>query len=407
MKRIYLVGFFFLGLAFALDYLVHTIFTYYLWFGALKLFVLFFTGVAVFTLEWLYREKKIGQFSKLVTLLLAFLFISLLNVFFSGWYLLIWFVGTVFVLVYLDRVLGKLVKEKATKRPSEIEILDIHIDNETEKTAVEKIDEMIRGGGFHLIVTPYSEYIIDAQRDNFFKTTLNNADLSLPDGIFILWAAVYMSFPFSRVGIVRFFQVIFRYIFFGMCVVLYPDFVRTVIPDRVSGSDLIYPICKLAADKGYSTFFLGGFDRGRGNSGILAAEKLKKMYPGLKVLDVYPGNRKNEDLQEAKGLINKVNPDILLICINRGRGEKWAYENRQSLKCKLAIGLGGTFDFVSGYTQKVSPRIGHVGLEWFFRPFGKQNGGLTGNLVRAYRVWRGMLKSSIMVMSYMMKEKNR
>jgi N-acetylglucosaminyldiphosphoundecaprenol N-acetyl-beta-D-mannosaminyltransferase len=192
-----------------------------------------------------------------------------------------------------------------------------------------------------------------------------------------------------------------------MAIILYPKFTRRVVKERVSGSEIVYPLMEMAAEKGYEVFFLGGYDWGRGNAGTLAAEKLKEHYPNLNIVEVYPGERNEETREEALELINKFQPDLLLTCFGGGSGERWMYENRSKLKAKVGIGLGGTFDFIAGYAGKVHPTLGKLGLEWFLRPLSRERGGLISNVQRAYRVWRGMLLSSIMLLLERLNYKQR
>lgn len=297
----------------------------------------------------------------------------------------------------------KLNSFESDKRPEKLSILDININNMTMNEAVEAISNKIEDKEDHfdelsLIVTPYSEYFIKSRNNKEFREVLNGAELSLPDGIFVLWAASFNAMPVSKNPVIRFFQLIARYIFSGAAIILYKDFTRRVIKERVSGSQLIYPLMQKAAAKGHTVFMLGGRDWGKGNAGMLASKKLQKKYHGLNVVGVYPGNRETETREEALQEINKVNPDILIVCFGGGAGETWMYENRKKLNAKIGIGLGGTFDFIAGYAGKVHPLIGSLGLEWFFRPFSRERGGLLNNVKRAYRVWRGMILSSIIVL---------
>lgn len=366
--------------------------------------LLFLFGLMIFALEWLMGAMK-KDFRLLFWGVALWGLVSVFTFIISSVGFVAWSLLTGVVLSFTNALMVKLVEERRVPRPISVKVAGVRIDNETMASAVDRIQKYIEQGGFHLVVTPYSEYVIDAQKDALFMQTLNASDMSLPDGVFVLWATTYNAFSFSNFWPIRLLQCVFRFILVGSSIVLYPGFVRMVIPDRVSGSSLIYPLCEMCARKGYSVFLYGGFDWGNGNSGVLSGNKLKTMYPRLRIEGVYPGDKKKESPEEALEEINKTRPDVLLICVSGGRGEKWAYLNREKLKCKVAIGLGGTFDFVSGYTSRPSRAAISLGLEWFLRPFSKQYGGLTGNMRRAYRVWRGMLKSSIMVLLYKMRSR--
>ncbi len=351
-----------------------------------------------------YEKKKTQRFGLSILLVLgifgALLAISVINetpIFFGLAAILgVW-------AAEVNKFFMKLNSFESSKRPEKLSILDVNINNMTMNEAVKAISNKIEdkkdySEELSLIVTPYSEYFIKARNNKAFREVLNGAELSLPDGIFVLWAASFNAMPVSKNLIIRFFQLVVRFIFSGAAIVLYKNFTRRVVKERVSGSQLIYPLMQKAAKNGHTVFMLGGRDWGKGNAGMLASKKLQKKYPGLKVVGVYPGNRKIETREEALQEINKVKPDILIVCFGGGAGETWMFENKHKLQAKVGIGLGGTFDFIAGYAGKVHPLIGSLGLEWFFRPLSKERDGLLSNLRRAYRVWHGMILSSIIVL---------
>jgi len=315
-----------------------------------------------------------------------------------------------FLLIYTGFLLGlvtrwfeRLVAETSEVRPGGVGILGVKVGNWSMDSCIREIGKMIEAGGFHRVVTPYSEFFVRAWEDELFMKTLNTADISVPDGVFVHWATSYLSIPISTFFPVRVLHAVLGYVFSGAGIVLYPEYTHRVIKERVSGSAMIYPLCELAAKKGYSVFFVGGQDWGRGNAGVLAAEVLRKKYKGLNIVGVYPGRRKKESREEALRLINKCKPDIVCVCFGGGAGELWLYENRSRMKCKIAIGLGGTFDFIAGYADETPTPCKKLGLEWFVRPFSRERGGLLNNVKRGYRVWRGMLKSSILVLVFRLK----
>jgi N-acetylglucosaminyldiphosphoundecaprenol N-acetyl-beta-D-mannosaminyltransferase len=131
------------------------------------------------------------------------------------------------------------------------------------------------------------------------------------------------------------------------------------------------------------------------------------MYPNLHIIEVYPGERQKETRKEAIKLINEKKPDILVVCFGGGSGETWMYKNRKKINAHVGIGLGGTFDFVAGYAGKIHPILGRLGLEWFLRPISKERGSLIYNVRRTYRVWYGMIVSSIIMIRKKLNFKER
>jgi N-acetylglucosaminyldiphosphoundecaprenol N-acetyl-beta-D-mannosaminyltransferase len=364
--------------------------------------LLFIVGIGFMVSRWLLSEgsRKDGIFMAIfsVAFFLSAVFGILGSIYANA--VLMAFVF-VFLMVAGDYI-ESLVERVVLKRPSSVDILGVRIDNGNSDTAIARVNKMLQEEKFHYIVTPYSEFIVSANNNPKFMKILQSADLSIPDGIFTLLGASYLYLPISSFSISRFFQALLQLFFSGMCVLLYPEYTRMVIRDRVSGSEFIYPLCDFAAKEGYSMFLLGGQDWGKGNSGQLASKILKKKYPELKISGVYPGERKKENLDEALKIINKSHTDILVVCLGK-KAELWIYENRKALNARVAIGLGGTLDFISGMTRKPSDAVNRLGLEWFFRQFGKQHGGLPGVARRMYRIWHGVTISTIMLLRWKIK----
>src|SRR3990167_7539821 len=121
-------------------------------------------------------------------------------------------------------------------------ILGIKIDSITFGDAIRKIDSLLVGKKAAQIVTVNPEFVMTAQKDNEFRRIINHADLAVPDGYGLMLAGKFLGQRFK---------------------------------ERITGVDLIWAICKLAEDRGYSVFFLGG------SSGVAkkTAMRVKKIHP--------------------------------------------------------------------------------------------------------------------------------
>ncbi len=237
-----------------------------------------------------------------------------------------------------------------------IDIAGVLVDNISKNEVVGKIDAIVQGNDKAYFVTPYSEMVVFAARDKNYRDILNQAAIAIPDGIGILWAAKYLSIPASN-----FLSALWQIVYSGASIIFNPEYVRGVIGERISGSRLIYDIAKLAADKNYSMSLVGG----QGNVAAQSACELKKIYPNLTVklaLSGFP----EFDAKIVQEIADS-NSDILLIAYSPPKQEKWIAENVARLNVKLAIGLGGTFDYLAGH-KPVAPDLAHsLGLEWLWR----------------------------------------
>ena len=226
-------------------------------------------------------------------------------------------------------------------------VLGVEINADTKNTIIFLIKKLLGKNRKIFIATPYSEMLVAAQKDSEFKNVLNAADFAIPDGIGVLWAAHYLK---TRKLISSLFSIIFR-----------PKSIRDPIPEKISGSNFVWDLAGLAADRGYSIFLLGGF----GNTGQLAAAKLKSKFPHLRIAGTFNGGP--DDRQEIMRHLTEARPDFLFVAFGPIRQEKWIYNNLPDLPVKLAIGLGGTFDYLAG-NRPPAPRFwAQTGLEWLWR----------------------------------------
>jgi len=238
-----------------------------------------------------------------------------------------------------------------------VTILGINISTDSRQEILKKISNFLslsgRQGG-HYIVTPNPEFILAAKRDEEFFYILNQADISVPDGIGLTFAGLFLG------KIIR----------------------------RISGVDLMLDICAMAEKEGKKVFLLGG------NNGVaaIAVEKLKLQFPRLKIVGaeegLKPGSWKLHSgkwlkgKQENKNLefrIKNAEPDIIFVAFGHPKQEKWIYHNLPLLNpplskgrkewsgVKIAMGVGGSFDFISGNIKRAPKWMRTCGLEWLWR----------------------------------------
>lgn len=190
----------------------------------------------------------------------------------------------------------------------------------------------------YYVVTPNPEILVLADSNPNYKKVLNGAKLALPDGIGVMTASRLLSKP---------------------------------LKERIQGVDLMENLCEEAAKRPITVGFLGGGP----NVAELTAECLRRKYPGLNV--VFTGEEWNSNskfrIQNSKSGKQFNNStiqqsiDILFVAFGSPKQEIWIAENISRLPVKVAIGVGGAFDFVSGKVRRAPKFIRKLGLEWLFR----------------------------------------
>jgi N-acetylglucosaminyldiphosphoundecaprenol N-acetyl-beta-D-mannosaminyltransferase len=85
------------------------------------------------------------------------------------------------------------------------------------------------------------------------------------------------------------------------------------------------------------------------------------------VAGTYSGSPRPEDENAICTLIEKAKPHILLVAYGHPNQDLWIARTQHRLRIPVAIGVGGTFDFISGVIQRAPKWMQRIGLEWFFR----------------------------------------
>lgn len=224
------------------------------------------------------------------------------------------------------------VPASGLQAPRAVAILGVRVHAITIAETLAWIEAAIaeRASGPRQICTANPEFIMAAQRDHEFFDLLNRADLVIPDGVGLLWAARQRG---ER------------------------------LPERVAGSDLVELIAERAAQRGWRVFFLGAAE------GVAqrAAESLQTRHPGLIVAGAYPGSPQPTEETAIIARLHAAQPDILLVAYGAPAQDKWIARNRGRLDVPVSIGVGGSFDFVAGMAQRAPLWARRLGLEWLHR----------------------------------------
>ncbi len=156
----------------------------------------------------------------------------------------------------------------------------------------------------------------------------------------------------------------------GMPVVLLSRLLGEPLPERVAGADLVPLIAGRAAKTGARLYFLGGVEENT----RAAAEILIRRFPGLRIAGIDCPFVKLDGSPESAALdreiiarINAAKTDILLVGFGNPKQELWAGRHAAELHCPVAIGVGGTFNFISGNVKRAPVWMQKSGTEWIFR----------------------------------------
>ena len=211
-----------------------------------------------------------------------------------------------------------------------VNILGVRVDAVTMPQTLAWVEAAVAAGAPRQICTANPEFIMAARRDPEFRAVLNQADLVLPDGVGLLWAA-------RRLG--------------GR------------LPERVAGSDLIYRLADLSARHRWRIYFLGAAE----GVAPAAAERLAALYPGLVVAGAFAGSPRPAEAEDLLSRVRAARPDVLLVAYGAPVQDKWIARHRLQLGVPVSLGVGGSFDFVAGVARRAPAWLRRLGLEWLHR----------------------------------------
>lgn len=252
------------------------------------------------------------------------------------------------------------------------DILGVRVHRLKVPAAIRAINDLVADGKNHYIVTPNPEMVMYARKHEWFRNTLNNADLLLADGVGLRWAAQYLSYPKPNIPIIGELVDLLYWLGTGISVVLFPTTLN-VVPERITGADMVWEIAKLCHERDYGVFLLGA---GPGVA-LSAARIMQTLYPRLNVVEVMVGPP-YEEPQEVIYRIQQTKPKFLFLAFPAPEQLRWFKEELPKLEGVTAMGIGGALDFIVGGTamnagidQSPAKRapgwMQAHGLEWLYR----------------------------------------
>jgi len=256
-----------------------------------------------------------------------------------------------------------------------VDVLGIQISAITLPQALNQIEKLSRDKKGHYIVTPNPEFVMQALGDGRFREIINKADLSLADGVGILWATRYLSIPLSSYKPLARLQAYIQLFFSAIGIVLFPKSLLSVIPERITGVDMVWEISKLSAQKGFSIFLLGAAP----GVAYEASRKLQLLYPHLQIADVMAGPP-HESEEQVINRIKQIKPDFIFLALTAKKQLDWMEKYAHELH-GVMMGIGGAFDFIveaaainapvgdKSKARRAPEFLQRRGLEWLWRYF--------------------------------------
>lgn len=213
-----------------------------------------------------------------------------------------------------------------------LKILNIWVDAVNREMALKRVFHFLyHGKRPHSIFASNPEKNFSFPKDPQLLETFRTADLLLPDGVGIVWAAR---------------------ILFGSRL------------ERIPGSEFIFDICKLTAKKGSGIFIFGANEE----TNKTAVDRLKKRFPNLKVAGRCNGYVSDMEMPSLIDRINKSRAEVLLLALGSPKQEDWFAKYHRNLEyVRVCQCIGGTLDTIVGNVKRAPKIWQKYSLEWLYR----------------------------------------
>ena len=212
-----------------------------------------------------------------------------------------------------------------------ITILNTKIDNLSMHQTLQRIENSIlQNNKLHHVVVNAGK-MVAMQTDLKLRQSVNSCDLINADGQAVVWASRILGQP---------------------------------LKERVAGIDLMENLVELAHKKNYKIFFFGAKEE--------VVSRVVNKYKIKYSKDIIAGYRngyfKKEDELNIAKQISDSDADILFVAISSPTKENFLYDNKEALAgVNFIMGVGGSFDVVSGLVKRAPLWMQKIGMEWFYR----------------------------------------
>jgi N-acetylglucosaminyldiphosphoundecaprenol N-acetyl-beta-D-mannosaminyltransferase len=229
---------------------------------------------------------------------------------------------------------------------SRVRLLGVPIDALMADEAVTRLKDMLAGTVQRHVMTPNAEMLVAAFKDTDFRKLLNDTPLNLPDSSGLLWAARHTD---QR------------------------------LPERVTGVDTVQRLCA-ALTSAESVFLLGGAPGVAEKAGLV----LRSRNPSLRIAGAFSGSPRAEDAADIVRRINDAKPRLLLVAYGAPAQDRWIAKHLSEMpSVRVAMGVGGTLDFLAGVQKRAPALFQRLHAEWLWR------------LIREPKRWRRIMNAVI------------
>jgi N-acetylglucosaminyldiphosphoundecaprenol N-acetyl-beta-D-mannosaminyltransferase len=208
------------------------------------------------------------------------------------------------------------------------------VDALTFDGALEAVRALVERGSGGAVFTPNVDHVVMAETDAALRRAYRRASLAFADGVPLIWASHTL--------------------------------LRAPLPAKLSGSDMILPLARLAAERGWGVYLLGGLPGAAAEAGRILTAACGVRIVGVDDARVTVDGDTAAD-RAAMDRVRAARPDLVFVALGAPKQELWISRAMDELRPAVAIGVGASLDFIAGRVKRSPAWMSRVGLEWTYR----------------------------------------
>lgn len=210
-----------------------------------------------------------------------------------------------------------------------VSVLGVTFDNKTKEAFLKELMARIDHKKKSFVVTANPEIVMYAKKDPNYMSLIKEADYVIADGIGIIKGSKMLGTP---------------------------------IVERVAGYDLMLALLEEANQQGSRVYLLGA------KEDVLQSTvaKVKKLYPSINLVGSRNGYFDFSDSAVIEA-VQATQPDIVFVAIGYPKQEQWIHQYMKTASKGLLMGVGGSFDVLSGKSKRAPKIFIKLNIEWLYR----------------------------------------
>ena len=211
-----------------------------------------------------------------------------------------------------------------------VSIYGIPFSKLTMKETVQVLEEAVLSKQPHQVITANPIMVMAALENSAIMKVMKDAEMIVPDGTGVVWAAGYCGDP---------------------------------VAERVPGFELLHELLRVGENYRWGVYLLGSTPEVIQETAV----RLQQQYPAIRIVGYRDGFFGSAEDEQVVAAIQQAAPDLLFVARGADTQEPWIHKHKHALQVPVMMGVGGSFDVISGKSKRAPKLFQKLRLEWFYR----------------------------------------